>query len=358
MWSTETKSCEGVLTLLSLSGVGVKSAQALAEAYETLEDVSDAARQQKITVLRRSPSSLIDSAAWQTARDCARQIQERAEQLDTRIYSLYDPDFPELLRAIPDPPLALYVKGRLPAGRKSVACIGTREPSEFGSVAAKRITNYLALNGWSIVSGLAIGIDTIAHKEALAAKGHTVAVLANGLDKIYPRENANLACEILESGGALVSEQPFGVPAVGSNLVQRDRLQCGMSLATFVMQTDIIGGSMHTVRFTLLQHRLLYAPVPTGSHAKEEKSRGILALTNQKGPELLAAFKSPPPEYATLLREAFRSCAPARPIRSKDDYPSILAELDGALVNMTPGIPAPSPEERPVGDASGQLGLF
>lgn len=358
MWSTETKSCEGVLTLLSLSGVGVKSAQALAEAYDTLEDVSQDARQQKITALRRTPASLTDSTAWQAARATARQIEERAEQLDTRIYSLYDPDFPELLRTIPDPPLALYVKGRLPAGRKSVACIGTREPSEFGSVAAKRITNFLATNGWSIVSGLAIGIDTIAHKEALAAKGHTVAVLANGLDKIYPRENANLAHEILESGGALVSEQPFGVPAIGSNLVQRDRLQCGMSLATFVMQTDIVGGSMHTVRFTLLQHRLLYAPVPTGAHAKEDKSRGILALTSQHGPELLPALKSPPPEYATLLRQAFRYCPPARPIRSKQDYPSVLAELDSALTNTPSDTPASNSEEQPVGDPTGQLGLF
>ena len=200
MWSTKTKSCEGVLTLLALPGVGVKSAQALATTYETLEDVRTAAEQQLI-VLRRVPPSLMELSAWQAAHAKALQTQEKADLLDTRILSLFDPCFPALLRDIPDAPLVLYVKGRLLEGRKSVACIGTREPSEFGCVAAKRITNYLATNGWSIVSGLAIGVDTLAHREALAANAHTVAVLANGLDKVYPRENANLASEILDKRG-------------------------------------------------------------------------------------------------------------------------------------------------------------
>jgi DNA processing protein len=361
MWDTTTKSCEGALTLLALPGVGAKSARALAETYETLEDVKAAAEQQRSGVLRRTPPSLTDPSAWQAAHVTARQTQEKADEFGTRILTLFDPCFPELLRTIPDAPLVLYVKGRLPEGRRSVACIGTREPSEFGCVAAKRITNCLATHGWSIVSGLAIGVDTHAHREALAANAHTVAVLANGLDKVYPRENAKLASEILEKGGALVSEQTFGAPAAGSNLVQRDRLQCGMSVATFVMQTDIVGGSMHTVRFTLLQHRLLFAPVPTGSHANEEKSRGIVALTSQNGSALVSSLRNPTPEYATLLRTTFHSRPPARPIHSRADYASVLAELEAALTSPSTTNPDQSPADQQTvsaGGASSQPGIF
>ena len=202
-------------------------------------------------------------------------------------------------------------------------------------MAAKRITNYLATNGWSIVSGLAIGVDTLAHREALAANAHTVAVLANGLDKVYPRENETSRARSSTKGGLSFSEQPFGSPATVSNLVQRDRLQCGMSVATFVMQTDVVGGSMHTVISRLFSTAYSLRHFPTGSHAKEEKSRGIVALTSRTGPDI-RLLRNPPSEYVSLLRTAFRSAhTPHRPIRSSDDYPAVLAELDAALTNTS-----------------------
>src|SRR4029077_18875204 len=93
-----------------------------------------------------------------------------------------------------------------------------------------------------IVSGLALGVDTLCHEAALSLGGHTVAILANGLDSVYPAQNKELAERILSAGGALVREQPLGTPALPRNLVARDRLQSGMSAATIVMQTDLIGG--------------------------------------------------------------------------------------------------------------------
>ena len=125
------------------------------------------------------------------------------------------------------------------------------------------------------VSGLALGVDTLCHEAALEAGGHTVAILANGLDSVYPGQNRELAARILAAGGALLSEQPLGAPALPRNLVARDRLQSGMSAATIVMQTDLIGGTMHTVRYAVLQGRPLIAPVPQGTHADAPKSRGI-----------------------------------------------------------------------------------
>ncbi len=115
-----------------------------------------------------------------------------------------------------------------------MACIGTREPTSFGIQETQSLVKILVEDDWSIVSGLALGIDTAAHRQALESNGHTVAVLGIGLDTISPRENDALARQILDKGGALISEQQFGISAIGGNLINRNRLQCGMSAGTFV----------------------------------------------------------------------------------------------------------------------------
>jgi DNA processing protein len=222
----------------------------------------------------------------------------------------------------------------------------------------------LVEKGWSIVSGLAIGVDTEAHRQAIAAQGHTVAILANGLDKVYPRENKSLAEEILANGGALVSEQPFGMAATPTNLVQRDRLQSGMSVATIVMQTDIEGGSMHTARFTLTQRRRLLAPVPTGIHASEAKSQGILALTQKTGRELSSLLKKIPSEYADLLQRCFPDRPPAMPIASRDDYDAVIAilttcaEADAVVCDDLPNDPPSTPDAKGTPEAGPPGSLF
>ncbi len=139
--------------------------------------------------------------------------------------------------------------------------------------------------------------------------------MAGGLEAIYPRRNAKLAEAILDKGGVLISEQTFGVPAIARNLVQRDRLQSGLSVATFVMQTDIKGGSMHTVRFTLLQERLLFAPVPRARHALEPKSQGILAMTQMSAREF-SKVASASGNYQHLLMQKFGDAPVAIPLAS------------------------------------------
>jgi DNA processing protein len=162
--------------------------------------------------------------------------------------------------------------------------------------------------------------------------GRTIAVMAGGLDGIYPKQNAKLADEIIERDGALISEQPFGVPPAPRNLVQRDRLQSGLSVATFVMQTDIKGGSMHTVRFTLMQGRLLFAPVPQGRHAEEPKSRGIVALT-QMAANRFADTVQAEGDFRRLLSSTFGSRPVAIPLASREDYASMLDRLEQRLVS-------------------------
>ena len=330
---TRCDSAEGLLTLLAFRGIGPQAAERIAARFSTLGDVRDASPRHLAEVVSDSVRSLLrDEHAWKSARVHALRILDQADEHSVRVLTAVDDEYPVWLREIPDRPPVLYVKGKLPPNRRCVACIGTREPSRFGELATQRITAHLVENGWSIVSGLAIGIDTLAHQAALDAKGHTVAVLANGLETVYPKKNKALADRILEAGGAWLSEQPFGTAVLPRNLVRRDRLQSGMSAGTIVMQTDIEGGSMHTVRFTLLQKRRLFAPVPDGQHSEEPKSRGILALTRKSG-AVLSDLLETQGEYRDLLQSLYRDKPPAVPLSSREDYRDLLGQLNEMLLS-------------------------
>ena len=252
-----------------------------------------------------------------------------------------DDDYPHWLRMISDRPAVLHVRGRLLPSRRYVACVGTRQPSMFGQVAARKISGFLAAHGWSVVSGLALGVDTICHEAALEAGGHTVAILANGLDSVHPRQNMGLAERILSAGGALLSEQPPGTPALPKHLFRRNRIQSGMSVATIVMQTDIVGGTMHTARYTLLQGRLLAAPVPQGEHATTPKSRGLLALSQRTGTDLARLLEAKG-HFAKLLERDFTDQPVAMPIAGSGDYGRLLDALEFAVDNT------PNQLQRPV----------
>ena len=325
----------GRLTLLALRGIGPQVAERIAGRFTVLGDVFDASPQHLAgTVSSRISSVLRDKHAWESAHTHARRILDQAREHSVRLLTANDDEYPVWLRGVSDRPPVIYVKGTLPSGPRYVACIGTRKPSRFGKLATQRIVACLVENDWSVVSGLAIGVDTLAHQAALDAKGHTVAVLANGLENVYPKKNKVLADRILDAGGAWLSEQPFGTPAIPRNLVSRDRLQSGMSAGTIVMQTDIKGGSMHTVRFTLLQGRRLFAPVPSGQHSKEPKSQGILALTQKSGAALCDLLDAQG-KYRNLLRGIYRDRPPAVPLNSREDYRDLLRQLDEMLSSST-----------------------
>lgn len=332
----EVASSSGLLTLLSLRGVGPVAATRLMGRFRTLSEIREATDTElQSAAFGEALHSLRDPQAWNRALHHAETILDQAGRRGVRVLTIADDTYPENLRAISDRPLVLYVKGRLNPSRRAVACIGTREPSSFGELATRGIVTELVRYGWSIVSGLALGIDTIAHQTSLASGGHTVAILGNGLDSVYPRKNTALADRIVAEGGALLSEQPFGSPPTPRNLVQRDRIQTGMALGTIVMQTDLVGGSMHGVRFTLVQGRLLFAPVPHGPHRNENKSRGLLALIEKPGPDLSGLVKTEP-EYEQLLRTRYADRPVAIPISSRNDYDHVLSTLEQAHRNSMP----------------------
>lgn len=154
---------------------------------------------------------LKDDFAWSRALLAADEQVSKAEKLGVSILSAVDPGYPPLLAATKDDPFIIWVLGKLHSDpKKSVAVIGTREPTAHGTIIAKRISCYFVDQGWSIVSGLALGCDAIAHQEAVDAGGHTVAVLAHGLHTVSPSRHRKLAEDIIQSGGALVSEYPLG----------------------------------------------------------------------------------------------------------------------------------------------------
>ena len=176
-----------------------------------------------------------------------------------KILSLEDKDYPELLKNIYDPPPVLYIKGRnLKSNDKTVAIVGTRRASRYGKEIAQKLAFELASLGITIVSGMASGIDTSAHKGALEAKGNTIAVFGCGVDVIFPSENRSLASEI-ESSGALVSEFPLGTGAEKGNFPRRNRIISGLSLGVIVVEGHYDSGAMITAKSALDQGREVFA---------------------------------------------------------------------------------------------------
>lgn len=213
-----------------------------------------------------------------------RAREEIAKHLEKGIIpiSIQSPSYPSLLRLIKDPPPILWVRGNIGVLQtgNTIAVIGTRKPTRKGFQTGYRVAFRFAQFGYTIVSGLAEGIDTAAHIGALDAGGVTVAVFGTPLDQVYPRQNRRLAERIVESGGTLISEYAIGTRPHRSFFVKRDRIQSGLSLAVIPVQTDVTGGTMHTVRFAREQGRLVLCPRPILEEEQERAYAGIHMLIN------------------------------------------------------------------------------
>ena len=265
-----------ILALLGLKGVGPVTARALASRVESIpEDLADLAG--FLNELDRKPRGFTRVAEVELARsfdDAARTIQSCAAQGIGIAVEQSSPLW-ALVWSIPKPPAVLYFKGDLASAQQpGVAVVGTREPTDWGYASGERIAKRCCERGFTVVSGLAVGCDTSAHEGALSANGRTIAVLAHGLDSVYPAVNRRLADRILDSGGLLVSEYPPGTDLRANQLVERDRLQAGLSRAVIVVETDIKGGTMHTVGFAQAQSRKLAALAHPDRLLHEPKVQG------------------------------------------------------------------------------------
>lgn len=175
------------------------------------------------------------------------------------IVTINEQEYPPILKNIYDPPIILYVKGNKNIlSKKSIAIIGCREASDYGKSAAKYFAYNLAKENINIVSGLAKGIDSFSHIGAVIAKSPTVAVVGNGLDMVYPKENTELVDNIIKYGGAIVSEYPLGTKPEKMNFPARNRIISGMSNAIVVIEAKEKSGTLITVDFALEQGRDVY----------------------------------------------------------------------------------------------------
>lgn len=297
-----------LLALSMLKGVGPSTLKKVRrmDGYESM-DIGELSL--SLSVLKKA---LQAPGAWEAATEAAHEQQLSATRNESRIVSIADPDYPALLAATSDDPCLLYVKGKLaPSELGSIAVIGTREPTSHGVIITRRLVDYLVGSNWSIVSGLALGCDAIAHQAAVDAGGHTVAVLAHGLQTVSPSKNRQLAEAILSSGGALVSEFPFGTQALPQLFVQRDKTQAGLASGVVMVQSDVKGGSLHASRASLSYGRWLAVPYPTGTdrEAAEPKVRANLLIADGE-----------PTEKADLLRCPVSALSRVIVLRGRDDY--------------------------------------
>lgn len=250
------------LALLGIPRVGRKTAARIAASITN--DLPSSA-QELFDVLQRCRASGIkapnvDIGATVAALDHADQILEKSDKLNIQAIPYGDYRFPSHFWEMKeDSPQVIFVKGHIESlkSNNNAALIGTRKPTPWGVKAGRRLAQVLSESGITIVSGLALGCDTIAHEGCLDAQGKTVAVLAHGLDIVQPAKNRNLAERIIDSGGCLISEYEIGKSSRPNQFIERDRLQAALSKAVIVIETTVDGGTMHAVKCSQKLGRLL-----------------------------------------------------------------------------------------------------
>ncbi|MCK4436648.1 DNA-processing protein DprA [bacterium] len=239
------------------------------------------------------------------------------EKHKVKVIIMEDKSYPQLLSKIFDPPLVLYVKGEfLPADQVPIAIVGSRRPSIYGRMTAERLGRELAGRGLTVVSGMARGIDSAAHKGALAAKGRTIAVLGSGLDVVYPPENKNLMEEISKSG-AVISEFPMSTKPDRGNFPKRNRIISGLSLGVVVVEAAQRSGALITVDCALEQGREVFAlPGKIDSVTSQGTNRLI-----QQGAKLVATGKDIIEELEPIMENLQVPATPGEGTRAESKRP-------------------------------------
>lgn len=249
------------------------------------------------------PAAAAQALALGKSMEAAQEEMMRAAAAGAEILTLDSAVYPQRLRQIYDPPVVLYVRGAADIlSQPGVAVVGTRHPTPYGLGMAERLSCDLAARGIIILSGLARGVDTAAHRGALAARGKTVAVFGTGVDVVYPRENSRIADQILALGGALISEFPVGTFAAPQNFPIRNRIISGLSLGVLVVEAGEYSGTRITARCALEQSRELFA-VP--GNVTNRLSWGPNTLIKQ-GAKLTATWEDVWEELPTDVQAALR----------------------------------------------------
>lgn len=283
-------------------GIGPRAAAKLLERFGSAAAVYRSTRDE-LERVRLLPEA-VDSIIARDMHEKAEVEIENVRKLGADILVLDDGVYPSLLREIYDPPITLYVKGAWSEclDQPCVAIVGSRKCSTYGQNAASMLARDLAQRGVTIVSGFARGIDAAAHRGAIEGGGRTVAVIGTGIDEVYPRDHKKLADEILNAGGAIVTQFPLTTPPVPENFPYRNRIISGLSLGVIVVEAAESSGSLITARLAIEQNREVFA-VP--GNITSRNSFGTNYLIKGAGAKLIQQWQDVatelPPQIAARI---------------------------------------------------------
>jgi DNA processing protein len=291
------------LLLRAIRGLGDATYFRLVQAFGSPDAILRASREELLTVgqIKSSLAQAICQGPDDEAKRAVDQELKSLEALRISVIALSDPEYPTRLKTIHDPPPVLYVSGALsPTDQHAIAIVGSRKATAAGRVFTEQLSRELASLGFTIVSGLARGVDAAAHRGALTVKGRTVAVLGCGLDRTYPPEHQALRKQV-ESSGAVIAELPLGSYPHGYHFPRRNRIISGMCLGVVVTEAALESGSLITARLAAEQGREVFA-VP--GFVKADTSRGPNALIKQ-GAKLVEGIEDILPELFPQLESGF-----------------------------------------------------
>jgi len=249
---------EALVALNLIEGVGPVRVRQLLEHFGDAARILSASRQELLRVKGIGEDTAAAIANWEKTIDLGGELK-RITDFGCRIVTQGDPEYPQLLREIYDPPIVLYVKGELLAKDKnSVAMVGSRMTTHYGIEVARKLGYQLAYLGVTVVSGGARGIDSAAHQGALHGKGRTIAVLGTGINIVTPPENVKLF-EQIAANGALITQFPFNRPGDKQSFPIRNRIVAGMTLGTVVVEANLTSGALITANFATEYGRQVFA---------------------------------------------------------------------------------------------------
>jgi DNA processing protein len=297
---------ESLVALNMIDHVGPVRVRQLLEHFGDAPAILRASKSQLLQVRGIGEETAEAIANWEKSADLNNELK-RIQDYSCHILTQNDADYPDLLRQIYDPPIVLYVKGRLTAKDKNaVAMVGSRLTTHYGLETARKLAYQLAYVGVTVVSGGARGIDTAAHQGALSAKGRTVAVLGNGINIVFPPENVELF-ERIAAHGAVLTQFPFNRKADKQSFPIRNRIVAGMSLGTVVVEANLVSGALITANFAVEYGRQVFA-VP--GRIDSPQSKGCHDLI-KKGAKLCEGAEDVLSEFEYLFPASNRPPSPA-----------------------------------------------
>jgi len=331
--------------LKSVPGIGNLLIKRLIDRFHSPEIILEASHKDLVQVEGVSPR-LADRIKQHKICDSVKLDLDLVVQKGYRIVTMTDSDYPSLLLQIPDPPPFLYVFGRLDNSLRNIAVVGSRNATRYGILTTRRLCYDLVQLQMTIVSGMALGIDSAAHEGALMGGGNTIAVLGSGLEHVYPAQNRKLFYQIAENG-AVISEFPLKAGPDAHNFPRRNRIISGISLGTVVVEATKRSGSLITARLAAEQNREVFA-VPgsiqsfksTGTHTLIKQGAKLVEHAGDIMEELSHLIK-PPGENDELSGDKMEkvsllSADEMRVFEALDPYPVHIDDL-ARMLSMEPG---------------------